>query len=211
MNAQDSSQSRESTPLRESPEQQPPTVVPVHGSPPGIVAVDAQLLQRPSEGEANELPTFVHQYLRDFITFADQKAAFTFAASAGLLAYLESKSVTDSFTKPLASWRAGEWIGSAAFLLLIACALLAAGVVVPRLRGQSATGLIYWEDIRSYFEPGAYVNAVEGASRAAARAEVLRHSFVLAGICRTKYKMLDWSLRIGFMGAVATATLLLVD
>lgn len=195
----------------QSAEQKPFDAAPGDRSPPHSQATDSSGMETPPVGEANELPAFVHQYLRDFITFADQKAAFTFAASAGLLAYLESQGVTNSFATPFSTWRVGDWVGSLAFFLLVICALLAAGVVVPRLKGKSATGSIYWEEIRSHLEHDAYVEAVEGMSRAAARVEVLRHCFVLAGICRAKYKMLDWSLRIGFMGAIATATLLIVD
>lgn len=200
-----------SIPPRQSPEPKPLGAAPVDRSPPHIAADDTRVTQVPSDSEPNELPTFIHQYLRDFITFADQKAAFTFAASAALLAYLESQGVTSSFAKPVASWQVGDWIGGAAFVLLASCALLAAGVVVPRLKGQSATGSIYWEEIRSHVDHDSYVKAVEGMSRVAARGEVLRHCFVLAGICSAKYKMLDWSLRIGVVGAIATAALLILD
>lgn len=173
-------------------------------------ADDTCATQVPSNAEAHELPSFAHQYLRDFITFADQKAAFTFAASAALIAYLDTQEVAESFAIPISSWQIRDWIGVAALILLGVCALLAAGVVVPRLKGPSATGMIYWEEIRSYVDHDAYVRAVESMPRTAARVEVLRHCFVLAGICSAKYKMLDWALRIGFFGVIATATLLVV-
>jgi hypothetical protein len=200
----------ESMPPRHSPEPKPLAAPAVDQAPQHTAVDDTRVMQVPSDAEAHELPCFVHQYLRDFITLADQKAAFTFAASAALIAYLDSQGVAELFDTPISSWQIRAWIGIAAFILLGACALLAAGVVVPRLKGPSATGMIYWEEIRSHVDHDVYARAVEEMPRTAARVEVLRHCYVLAGICSEKYKMLDWALRIGFFGVIATAALLVV-
>lgn len=50
-------------------------------------------LELPEDREGNPLPEFVHQYLRDYIALADQKAGFVFAAVSAILAYLVSKDV----------------------------------------------------------------------------------------------------------------------
>jgi hypothetical protein len=158
----------------------------------------------------HELPTFIHQYLRDFIAFADQKAAFIFAASAALLAYLSERGAITSLQHALENWTLHNWSGVVAFALWTMTGVLAAAVVVPRRKARFAKGVIYWEEIRENSEAG-YVETVETLSQATARVEIVRHCYLLAGICQRKYRVLDWALRFGALGLLTTAAFLITE
>lgn len=151
----------------------------------------------------------VHQYLRDFIQFADTKAGFVFAWCNGVLVVLAGReSVTPLFA--LAKWSQQP---VAQLLTLIAISLLAAGAVAsiltiyPTLASsipgvadplQKHQGIIYWGDIRAQNEED-YVSQVAGGDEQAK--SVARHCYTLAGIATRKYRFLRFAMAFAFIGS----------
>lgn len=154
-----------------------------------------------------ELTTFandVHGYLRQNISWADQKAAFLFAAVSAFIAFLHTK-------QALGVWRKGQmfaWQDGTGLLAGI-CLLSAAGCVFvavwPSRKGKS-TGLVFWGSIAGKPSAGAYVDDVKPLSGSELAEEKLRHSYELAGIAARKFQWVDWAMRsaiVGFVVAIA--------
>jgi len=150
---------------------------------------------------AAELTTFgndVHGYLRQNITWADQKAAFMFAGASGFLAYLNSHGAF--------AFLRGEVPFQCAHLLLIAAAvslIIAAGASFatywPRTKGAGA-GLVFWGAIAANPSAGAYVERVRQKTAAELATAKLEHSHELAKICARKFKWADAATRFGIAG-----------
>jgi hypothetical protein len=154
-----------------------------------------------------EFAYFLHQYLRDFIKFADQKAAFIFALSSGIAAFLVRSGAHKIFLTPLSSRSFSDW---AAFLACISAAvagLLSLAVVLPRLRGRS-TGVIYWKGIVGTGSALAYQGLLRAADNHRITGALLEHCYELAQIADRKYEILKWALWVGAVGVVASGVLL---
>ncbi|MBI5387130.1 MAG: hypothetical protein HZA90_20865 [Verrucomicrobia bacterium] len=168
--------------------------------------------QQPAFGD-HELPEFVHQYLRDYIALADQKAAFVLAAVSAILAFLVSSGALQPL-KDFALLGAGfSWsklVGVLACGLLSTAAILAILVVVPRLNSDTkpCSGFIFWKAIIAFGRAEDYAAAVQGLTKKMAGVEVQRHCFVLAQVCDQKYGFLNWAIRIGAVAFVLTVVFL---
>jgi hypothetical protein len=159
----------------------------------------------PGKDEDNgSLGEFVHHYLRAYIALADQKAAFLFTAVSAVLAYLAGKGAFQLLgDSPRAIWTWPASIGLLAALDLVISAALGIAVIAPRLtHGHPAMrGLIYWEDICAHDSAVNYAAAFKGLSKAQASEQMQMNCFVLAGVCRKKYRTLHyaiWFATIGF-------------
>jgi hypothetical protein len=161
------------------------------------------------------LAEFVHQSLRSYITFADQKAAFLFTAVSAVLAYIAGKGALQPLginsLRVMCTWPV--CIGLLAALDLVISAAFGIAVIAPRLTpGHSPIkGLMFWEDICSHESAINYAAAFEGLSRGQASEQVRMNCFVLAGICRKKYRALHyaiWFAAIGFALSVIFIALL---
>jgi hypothetical protein len=158
-----------------------------------------------------ELTTFandVHGYLRQNITWADQKAAFLFAAVSAFIAFLHTK-------KALGVWRDGRafaWqdaVGLAAGMCLLAAAGCAFVTFWPSRKGKS-TGLVFWGSIAGKPSAGAYLDDVSLLSARELAEEKLRHSYELAKISARKFAWVDWASRFAIVGfAVAIARIVI--
>ena len=146
-----------------------------------------------------EFAQFVHQYLREQIAFADQKAAFVFAGTAALLAYLRETQVFGTALRssgPITGFARGSAV--LAIGALIATALLALVVVFPRLRTSNRDGLVFWAAVRRAGRTqDEYMNVVRSLDSAATREEVARHAYDLAGIAQRKYSVLRLAILFG--------------
>jgi len=162
-----------------------------------------------STNPESPLPEFVHQYLRDYIEFADQKAGFVFAAVSAILAYLVSKDAL----LPLKAWfsastvpRGSDYLSLAAILFLLLSAIFAIRVIAPRLSGSrpQRKGFIFWKDICAFSNAEAYSRHLVKLTVAEASSQVREHCHVLAQICDHKYSRLNWAIWLGGIGFIAT-------
>ena len=151
----------------------------------------------------------VHQYIREYIQLADQKAAFFFTAAAAIIAYLSSKGDLVSWLIPLHTWGWYECLSFLATIFLfvsIACCLL---VVAPRL-GGNANGIIYFKAVSEYPNGESYASKVSGHSIKRLHEEKLKHAYELSKVCQRKYSTLFFAIWAGTFGYLFTGVLLLV-
>lgn len=153
----------------------------------------------------NEFARFTHEYLREQVMFADQKAAALFATATALLAYQRERGVIDALQRgSVATGGIGWWAGAASVALLTATALLAMLVVVPRLGATRNDGLVFWRGRSSQIGQTAYASEVAGLTIAGTAAEVARHAHDLAVVCRAKYDVLSFAMNVGAFAFAST-------
>ncbi len=139
-----------------------------------------------------------------------RKAAFVFTGVSAVLAFVTNKGallpfVTDS---PAAPWTWRIDIGILAAAALVISAGFGIAVITPRFTNEKRTigGLIFWEDICSYATAKDYAAEFKGLTKAEAADQVQINCFILAKICRKKYRTLNcaiWSAMIGLALSVA--------
>ena len=150
----------------------------------------------------------VHEYVRDNIRLADQKATFFFTGATALLAFLYRNEVSARWLKPPMQW---NLLDMAAFVAMVALALgafLALLVIIPRTPG-SRRGFIFWEAIAEYDNGRDYADQCSMLSPATLFQIKAEHSYVLAGICRQKYRWLRFALWVGAVGLGAALVVFL--
>lgn len=155
-----------------------------------------------------EFAGFVHQYVREYIQLADQKAAFVFAASAALLTFLYNSGASKLWLKAPRNW---AWTDGVAFLSTVGLAItcfLAVLTVFPRL-GGAKRGLLFFNAIALHPEPADYAAAVAALDHSDLAAVQLQHCHELARVCQRKYRALRRSFFVGAVAILATLAYLL--
>lgn len=150
-----------------------------------------------------------HQYVRDYIRQADQKATFLFAGSSGLLAYLNALNITNLWMSNPKTWGIIEVLCFIATASLIAGCICCAGTVVPRLKG-SKKGIVFFEAIKEYENSAEYACDLLTKKPSQLCEAKYKHIYDLSSICRDKYKSLVWGFRFGMVGAFSTFALLII-
>lgn len=151
----------------------------------------------------------VHNYVRESIRNADQKAAFFFAAMTAILAFLNTQKVSARWLKDIREWSFVDGLGFTSMLGLAVGAAILLAVIFPRLRG-SRRGLIFFNAIAEYENSTEYADAVLGQSSPDVTRTKLQHCFDLSKICRSKYRMLRIGFWAGSIGAAAALAFLLL-
>lgn len=150
----------------------------------------------------------IHQYIREYIRIADQKAAFFFAVSVSIVAYLNQQSyLTNWITNPI-YWSIVEILGFIASISILVSAIACLLVVMPRL-GGSKRGIIFFNAISEYQTQQEYLSDVLSATPSKLCEEKLKHAYDLAKVCIRKYSALRWGLWSGALGLSSTALILL--
>lgn len=142
---------------------------------------------------------FAHEYIREYIKLADQKATFFFSGATALLAFLYSKNVSVHWLKPVMTWNIVDTIAFVAMAALAGGAFLALLVIIPRTPG-SRRGFLFWEAIAEYDTGRRYADELSLLSPATLFQVKAEHCFELAKVCRRKYKMLRCALWTGAVG-----------
>jgi hypothetical protein len=151
----------------------------------------------------------VHQYVREFIRFADQKAVFFFAGFTALLAFLYRNGMSERWLKPLMEWNIVDTLAFVAMFGLALSSFLSVAVVIPRTPG-SRRGYLFWEAIAEYPSGREYADDIMSKSPASLVLIKAEHCFHLALVCRAKYKALRISMWVGAIGLAAALIVLLV-
>ena len=150
----------------------------------------------------------MHQYIREYIRLADQKAAFFFAVSAGVIAYLNSKGFMVAWLVPLCDWSGVEFLSFASVVLFCASAVSSFLTVKPRLAG-SAKGVVFFNAVSSYETQQEYAKVVALLSPASLCEEKLKHVYEIAKVCRRKYQSLFYAIWFGGIGLASTVALVI--
>lgn len=180
---------------------------PAPGSPPELVPSPRLGLHTPAEH--SWFARAIHDYIRSYITLADQKAAFFFASATALLVFLYKDHAVTRWLKDPRTWTAADLCSCLAVVGLAATSLVTISVVAPRLKG-SQRGRVFWEAIAEYPDSASYAKDISAAPTADLVADMLQHSFDLAQVCRRKYRALQRALWTGGVGLLATIAYLLV-
>jgi hypothetical protein len=178
---------------------------------PGAISESATTAASPMSGSSysdeysSRFVDATHSYLREQIRNADQKAIFFFGAATAVLAFMHSIGASSRWLKSLHSWTfldTSTFVGMSA---LAVAALAAIATVVPRLPG-SKRGFLYFNAIAEYESAAEYARDVLGTSGPVLQTEKAKHCHVLSRICRTKYRLLRfsvWAALVGLVGASA--------
>ncbi len=149
----------------------------------------------------------LHSYIREYISAADKKASFVFAIGAALLVYLYEKNLAVTWVKAVNTWTLNEGIIFLAIIGLAISCLLSILVVVPFLKG-SRRGFVFWDSIAEFSNSSEFSNELFKLGDSQLTEEILRHSYELSRVCKRKYLLLNWSLRVGAVGAICTLLVL---
>lgn len=158
----------------------------------------------PGDAEARErFAESAHQYVREYIRLADQKATFLFTGATALLAFLYKNSVSARWLKPVMQWNILDTVTFVAMTALALGVLLALLVVIPRTPG-SRRGFLFWEAIAEYDTGRQYSDELRQLSSATLFQVKAEHCFDLARVCRKKYRMLRAAMWTGAVGLAAS-------
>jgi hypothetical protein len=147
----------------------------------------------------------VHNYVREHIRNADQKATFFFAALTAILAFLNTQNVPRRWLKDVRQWSFLDGLGFVSMLGLAVGAGVLLSVIFPRLKG-SRRGILFFNAIAEYDSASEYADDVLTRPANSLVRTKLQHCYDLSMVCSAKYRM----LRIGFwVGSIGAATALL--
>ncbi len=150
-----------------------------------------------------------HQYVRDCIRQADQKATFLFAGSSTLLAYLNAISVAQSWLSNPKTWGLLDvlsFLGTSGLMLGAACCAL---VITPRL-GGSKRGLVFFSAIQEYETPAEFAIELNSKRPVELCEAKLRHVHELSKVCHAKFKSLSLAFRLSIFGAFCAFVVLVI-
>jgi hypothetical protein len=149
-----------------------------------------------------------HQYVREYIRLADQKATFLFTGATALLAFLYKNDVSARWLKPVMHWNILDTVVFVAMIALAIGVLLALIVVIPRTPG-SRRGFLFWEAIAEYDNGRQYADELGRLSSASLFQVKAEHCFDLARVCRRKYSVLRAAILAGAIGLAASVVVFL--
>lgn len=150
-----------------------------------------------------------HQYVREYIRQADQKATFLFAGSSTFLAYLNSLHITSQWISNPKAWGLIEVLSFFATVCLILGNACCAWTVIPRLNG-SKKGIVFFEAIQEYENSADYANDLLSKKICDLGQAKFKHIYELSSICRDKYRSLTWGFRLALGGSFCVFALLIL-
>lgn len=148
-----------------------------------------------------------HEYMREYIRNADQKAIFYFSICSALLAFEHIQSWVTRWTKSPLTWSIMDFASFVSMVGLAIAAALFLFAVVPRL-GGSPRGLIFFKSVANYSSADQYIADITRQKEADLTAEKLRHSYELAKIATSKYRVIGIGLGIAFVATLCSLLLL---
>lgn len=184
--------------------------IPVVGGLSGIIPQQGAIDDEKKELELRlKFAEETHQYVREYIRLADQKATFFFAGATALLAYLHKLELTNIWISNPKSWGLVEMLALVATLGLIFSTIGCLTTVVPRLKG-SRRGLIFFAAISEYDTAAEYAADVMKQGQFTLCEAKLKHAYELSVVCKKKYVVLICGQWAGVAGVIATLMLLVI-
>lgn len=184
-----------------------PTPQEQRGDADGVVVAIPEQSKTNKIDHVDKYARHLHSYIREYISAADRKASFVFAIGAALLAYLYDKNLAVSWMKAVNTWTLSEGLIFLSIAGLAISCLLSITVAVPFLKG-SKRGFVFWDSIAEFTDPAEFSEELFKLGDSQLTEEIIRHSYELARVCKRKYRLLNWSLRIGAIGAICTILVL---
>ncbi len=150
-----------------------------------------------------------HQYVREYIRQADQKAAFFFAGATALIAFLYKATLIQRWIKLPTQWEFVDMLSFAATIGLSVSALSCLATVFPRLKG-SKRGHVFFGAVAEFESRKEYATDVLRQGVVALIEAKLCHVHDLALVCGRKYAVLKIGQWSGAIGVGAMVVLLLL-
>lgn len=148
-----------------------------------------------------------HQYVRDYIRLADQKAAFFFAGATALIAYLYSLGLISLWIINPQAWGITHILSFVSTAGLVICSMLCALTIMPRLSGTKR-GIIFFNAVREYGNAAEYSEDILSRTIGQLCDAKYRHIYELSTVCREKYISITCGFRFGLTGVISTFLLL---
>jgi hypothetical protein len=138
----------------------------------------------------------LRNYVRNYISLADTKAAWVFAISSGVLAYLLAD---DKVQRVILSpaWEASFILALSTVILRGLSAMFSFRVVTPRLSSPSGEGIVFFGAVAQHPSASSYVTAVGSRSPRDITEARLKHCFDVSKVCAEKYDSLKKAIWLG--------------
>ena len=150
-----------------------------------------------------------HQYVREYIRQADQKAAFFFAGSTALIAFLYKTNLVQHWVKLPTQWVFVDMLSFVATIGLAVSAFACLATIFPRLKG-SKRGHVFFGAIAEFEARKDYAIDVLQCEVGELIEAKLCHVHDLAIVCRSKCTILKLGQWSGAIGVAAMVLLLLL-
>lgn len=178
-------------------------------SPTGIQPPETSVATNENRGEFQwKFADETHQYVREYIQQADQKAAFFFAGSTALIAFLHKANLVKLWMKLPTQWVFVDMLSLLATIGLAVSAFACLATIFPRLKG-SKRGHIFFSAIAEFETRKEYALDVLHREPGELIEAKLCHVHDLAIICRAKFTILKLGQWAGAVGVASTVLLLL--
>ena len=137
----------------------------------------------------------INDYLNDYVKVGDAKAV------AFLVANVTVAALTSKLQPVTDIWQTARW---AALISFGGSLFAAAFTLFPRLpKGQS--GVIFWEDIRARRSASLYQRDLKPSDAEAVESEYAGQNWLVSRVLHTKYRALQWSVLLFFLGLALSA------
>lgn len=150
-----------------------------------------------------------HQYVREYIRQADQKAAFFFASSTALIAFLYKTNLVQHWVKAPTQWIFVDMLSFVATIGLALSAFACLATIFPRLKG-SKRGHVFFGAIAEFEGRKDYAFDVLQCDVGELIEAKLCHVHDLSIICKSKFTVLKIGQWSGAIGVAAMVLLLLL-
>ncbi|OOR02893.1 hypothetical protein BW900_29985 [Bacillus mycoides] len=149
---------------------------------------------------SNEKIDFIkhhHNYLNDYIKFADVKAAGLVTAN-GLIIRLLFSSLSNNVYETIHFF---SLFGCLVLLISIIFSIL---VVVPRTNAKASKGLIFWENVFA-MDKEEFIKEVSEISSEDLNKKLIEQNYFLAATANKKYVVLRRAFHVSFLGYILLA------
>lgn len=164
----------------------------------------------PLEEHHANFADFQEEYVRNYISLADTKAAWTFTIASGVLVYLiGTDKIKDALLVPVLSWHYALLIASV-FMLVIS-AFFSFRVVAPRLASKSGEGIVFFGSVAAKDDAASYVSEVATYDPAEITEARLKHCFDVSKVCDGKYASLKKAIWFGLPALAVTLLAVLLN
>ena len=146
-----------------------------------------------------------HDYISDFIKFADAKAGFIATVAIAVLGAMYSAHSGFSVTTPAHNHEIvnSRIMAAVSITFFVGSILTAAWSIKPRQVTGKTTGQISWVDIANYESAEDFdrAHSEQGAQSLASGLSV--QVYKMATICKRKHHLVAWSLIFALIGAIS--------
>jgi hypothetical protein len=151
-----------------------------------------------------------HEYISNYIRFADTKAAFVVAWATGLLGVLYSANAHRIFTFGFDFSRAAllPTLSAVGFTALLLAFIAAAWSMIPRLPTKQRSGLVFWNSILVHPNGDLYARDLARHDDKALSEHLCIQIHAVAGVARKKYFCVAVSMWLAFLGSLCAALVL---